>query len=70
VWDGGAALSASHDGGNSWSSISPDVNLKDTLVSIQFVNANTGWVLTSDASSHHRLYQTTDGGATWNILIP
>ncbi len=70
VWDGGAALNASHDAGASWTTITPNVNIKDNLVSFQFVNATTGWALTSDASSHHMLYKTTDGGATWTVLIP
>ena len=70
VWDGGTQLNASHDRGLTWTTITPNVNIKDNLVSIQFVNATTGWALTSDASSHHALYQTTDGGATWNTLTP
>jgi photosystem II stability/assembly factor-like uncharacterized protein len=70
VWDGGSALNASHDAGISWSSVTPNINIKDSMVSMQFVDASTGWVLTSDASSHRTLYQTSDGGATWNILIP
>ena len=41
-----------------------------TLVSFQFVDPTTGWAVTSDASSHYTLYKTTDGGATWNVLIP
>jgi photosystem II stability/assembly factor-like uncharacterized protein len=70
VWDGGAALHASADGGWTWSTITPNVNIKDNMLSMQFVNATTGWALTSDASSHHTLYKTSDGGITWNVLIP
>ena len=70
VWDGGTSLNVSHDAGSSWKIITPNVNLKDNLVSFQFVNATTGWALTSDASSHHKLYKTTDGGNTWTVLIP
>jgi photosystem II stability/assembly factor-like uncharacterized protein len=70
VWDGGTALNASHDAGASWATITPNINIKDNLVSVQFVNASTGWALTSDASSHHMLYMTCDGGATWSVLIP
>jgi photosystem II stability/assembly factor-like uncharacterized protein len=40
------------------------------MVSMQFVNATTGWVLTSDASSHRSLYKTIDGGNTWTTIIP
>lgn len=70
VWDGGTSLNASQDAGANWTTITPNVKLKDNLVSFQFVNATTGWALTSDANSHHILYKTTDGGATWTILIP
>jgi photosystem II stability/assembly factor-like uncharacterized protein len=39
-------------------------------MTFQFVNATTGWALTGDASNHHSLYKTSDGGSTWNILVP
>jgi photosystem II stability/assembly factor-like uncharacterized protein len=39
-------------------------------MSMQFVNNNTGWVLTGDAADHHSLYVTHDGGTTWAPLIP
>jgi photosystem II stability/assembly factor-like uncharacterized protein len=42
----------------------------ETLMTIDFVNASTGWALTGDASSHYSLYKTLDGGATWTALIP
>ena len=70
VWDGSTALYVSHDAGLTWSTVTPNINIMDNLVSIQFVNATTGWVLTSDASNQRILYKTTDGGATWNVLIP
>jgi photosystem II stability/assembly factor-like uncharacterized protein len=70
VWDGGTTLNASHDAGITWSTITPNVNIKDNLVSIQFVNATTGWAVSSDAASHYQLYKTTDGGLTWTVLIP
>jgi len=70
VWDGSAPLNVSHDAGASWSTVTPNVNIKDNMVSMQFVNATTGWALTSDISSHYSLYKTSDGGSTWNILIP
>ncbi|HTX92489.1 MAG TPA: hypothetical protein VMC09_14855 [Anaerolineales bacterium] len=70
VWDGNAPLNVSHDGGSSWSAVTPNISIKDNMVSFQFVNATTGWALTDDASSHRMLYETTDGGATWNVLVP
>ena len=70
VWDGGTTLYASHDGATSWLTITTNVNIVSDLVSFQFVNPTTGWAVTGDASSHYKLYKTTDGGATWNVLIP
>ena len=70
VWDGSAPLNVSHDAGASWSTVTPNVNIKDNMVSMQFINASTGWALTSDANSHRMLYKTVDGGATWTVLIP
>ena len=70
VWDGSAPLNVSHDAGASWSMVTPNVNIKDNMVSMQFMNATTGWALTSDANSHRMLYKTVDGGVTWTVLIP
>ena len=70
VWDGGSTLYASHNGGTSWTTITTNVNLKDILLSFKFVDTSTGWAISADASSHYTLYKTTDGGATWNVLVP
>jgi photosystem II stability/assembly factor-like uncharacterized protein len=70
VWDGSAPLNVSHDAGASWSTVTPNVTIKIDMVSIQFINATTGWALTSDVNSHRTLYKTVDGGATWTVLIP
>jgi photosystem II stability/assembly factor-like uncharacterized protein len=70
VWDGGASLFASHDAGTSWTTVTPNISIQNTLDSLQFVSATTGWATTSDANSHHSLYLTTDGGTTWTTLIP
>jgi photosystem II stability/assembly factor-like uncharacterized protein len=70
VWDGSKVLYASHDGGASWATITTNVDPALDLVSFQFVDPLTGWAVTSDANSHHQLYKTTDGGATWKVLIP
>ena len=70
VWDGGPSLGVSHDGGASWTTVKPNINIVDNLTAFQFVNATTGWVISVDASNHHTLYKTADGGMTWNVLIP
>ena len=70
VWDGGSTLFVSHDSGQTWSSISPNINVQDSLVTFQFVDPMNGWTLTIDANNHSSLYKTADGGQTWTTLIP
>ena len=68
VWFGGE-LSVSHDSGQSWTNLTPNPDLSTNLIQLQFVDAQTGWAVTSDANSHTSLYQTTDGGQTWAVQI-
>jgi photosystem II stability/assembly factor-like uncharacterized protein len=70
AWDGGPTLEISHDSGTTWESVTPNINIHDTFMTFQFVNAMTGWALTGDASKNYSLYKTVDGGSTWNTLIP
>jgi photosystem II stability/assembly factor-like uncharacterized protein len=70
VWDGGSSLYTSQDAGTTWNTITPNINISDTLASFQFINATTGWAVASDASNHYSLYKTMDGGTTWSVLIP
>ncbi len=70
VWDGGPTLHVSADAGATWTDVTTNVNFPDTLLTFQFVDATTGWALTGDATPHYTFYKTTDGGATWNVLIP
>ncbi len=70
AWNGGPDLYVSHDSGTTWESITSNINLHDTFITFQFVDATTGWALTGDASNHYSLYKTIDGGSTWNILYP
>ncbi len=70
AWDGGLTLFASHDSGTTWESITPNIDIHETFMTFQFVNAMTGWALTGDASDNYALYKTSDGGSTWIMLIP
>ena len=63
VWNG-AKLHYSADAGQTWQERTPNVDLSQGLVAMQFVDPNTGWALSQNGSST-RLYRTTDGGSTW-----
>jgi photosystem II stability/assembly factor-like uncharacterized protein len=53
------------DAGRSIQQVSPDVSFGDSIIDMSFANATTGWVITDELI----LYKTTDGGATWTVLI-
>lgn len=58
------------DAGKTWGAVIPNEDFTDRLVSFQFVNALTGFVLTNPSGDDPALYKTTDGGATWTLIIP
>jgi photosystem II stability/assembly factor-like uncharacterized protein len=68
VWFGGE-LSVSHDSGQTWTNLTPIPDLSANLTQFQFVDAQTGWAITSDANGRTSLYKTTDGGQTWSAQI-
>ncbi len=68
VWDGGANLSVTHDGGQSYQTLTPNVDLSKVLGQLDFVDASTGWARTMDANGAVKLYKTADGGTTWTPL--
>ena len=63
VWDG-TKLHYSTDAGQSWQERTPNVDLSQGLIALQFVDPNTGWALSQNGDGA-RLYRTADGGATW-----
>jgi photosystem II stability/assembly factor-like uncharacterized protein len=68
VWFGGE-LSVSHDSGQTWTVLHPNMDLSINLIQLQFGDAQNGWAVTSDTNGHTSLYKTTDGGQTWNVLV-
>jgi photosystem II stability/assembly factor-like uncharacterized protein len=59
------------DAAETWSTISPDVVFGESFANMEFVNLNTGWVITIDPTTNHRsLYKTTDGGTSWFPVLP
>jgi photosystem II stability/assembly factor-like uncharacterized protein len=67
VWNG-SDFYVTHDGAQTWTAVSPDVKFTDSFAGMDFIDGTTGWVITNDASGAHGLYQTADGGRTWNVL--
>jgi photosystem II stability/assembly factor-like uncharacterized protein len=67
VWNG-SIFYVTHDGAQTWATVSPDVTFGEDFSGMDFVSNTTGFVITSDASGGRALYKTTDGGITWNVL--
>ena len=59
----------STNGGMNWSFVSAP-NLSETLTGLSFKDSLNGWTVGTNSSSPKSigLYQTTDGGATWNNM--
>jgi photosystem II stability/assembly factor-like uncharacterized protein len=69
VWAQGR-FAVTHDGAQSWETVTPSVPFGDNFLSMDFVDTSTGWVLTMNVDSHYSLYQTTDGGVNWITQVP
>jgi len=66
----GEQFYVTHDAARTWTTVSPNIVFGDSFADMDFVNPNTGWVVTVDATNHHSLNRTTDGGATWSPELP
>jgi photosystem II stability/assembly factor-like uncharacterized protein len=69
VWSG-TQFYVTRDAARTWTIVPPDLLFGDTFVQMDFVNADTGWVITYDSTARYNLYKTTDSGATWTPLYP
>jgi len=62
------------DGGLTWvMNDSPSIPSGEFFIDVDFVDEQHGWALTSPDDSTwdpRKLYRTTDGGATWTLLLP
>jgi photosystem II stability/assembly factor-like uncharacterized protein len=67
IWDGGT-LQTSHDGGKTWTAITPNIDLSQIIAQLDFIDKNTGWATSIDANMKGMLYKTIDGGKTWVAL--
>jgi photosystem II stability/assembly factor-like uncharacterized protein len=62
----GQQFQVTHDAGQSWTQVEPDVVFSESFMSMDFVNAQMGWVTASDPTTFKiGVYKTTDGGKTW-----
>ncbi len=68
----GDSLCATHDGGVTWQTLSSNLHFQsgqDRLLStLDFVDAHTGWAVITQPDGSAKLYETTDGGASWTLL--
>jgi photosystem II stability/assembly factor-like uncharacterized protein len=67
VWDGGI-LQTSHNGGQTWTAITPNIDLSQILSQLDFVDKDNGWAASIDSGMKGMLYKTNDGGKTWVAL--
>jgi photosystem II stability/assembly factor-like uncharacterized protein len=58
------------DAAQTWTTIAPNLAFGDSFAAMDFINPDTGWVVTLDLDRHRSLYRTVDGGATWLPVIP
>ena len=59
-----------NDAGETIQQITPEIAFGESLTDMSFVNAQTGWVVTTSPANERMLFKTTDSGATWSPLIP
>ena len=65
----GEQFYVTHDAARTWTTVSPDIVFGDSFVTMEFVNPNSGWIVTL-ADDERALYRTQDGGATWLPATP
>jgi photosystem II stability/assembly factor-like uncharacterized protein len=66
----GQQFYVTRDAAQTWTTLSPNIVFGDSFASMDFVDLNTGWIITLDPNNHRSLYRTNDGGATWSPVIP
>jgi photosystem II stability/assembly factor-like uncharacterized protein len=66
----GEQFYVTRDAARTWTKVTPNIVFGDSFVTMDFVNLNTGWIVTIDPEEHRALYRTQDGGATWSPVWP
>ena len=57
------------DAARTWATVSPNIVFGDSFVTMDFVDPNSGWIVTA-AEDQRALYRTQDGGANWLPVTP
>lgn len=65
----GEQFYVTRDAARTWTTVTPDIVFGDSFAAMEFVNPNSGWIITL-ADEQRALYRTHDGGATWLPVIP
>jgi photosystem II stability/assembly factor-like uncharacterized protein len=65
----GEQFYVTRDAARTWATVTPDIVFGDSFALMDFVNPDSGWVV-SVVEDHHSLYRTHDGGRTWLPVIP
>jgi photosystem II stability/assembly factor-like uncharacterized protein len=66
----GEQFYVTRDAARTWITVSPNIVFGDSFADMDFVNPDTGWVITVDPANHRSLNHTNDGGATWSPELP
>jgi hypothetical protein len=69
VW-GKRGLYFTNDGAKTWQVLPVAFGRSEHATSIDFIDVETGWLLTADAKNRVRIYTTSDGGNTWTAINP
>jgi photosystem II stability/assembly factor-like uncharacterized protein/predicted small lipoprotein YifL len=68
----GGDLCISHDGAQTWETITPNVDFSHTdthyVQEMTFPTPLNGWILMWESPAIYKLYRTDNGGATWTLL--
>jgi photosystem II stability/assembly factor-like uncharacterized protein len=65
----GEQFYVTRDAARTWATVTPNIVFGDSFATMDFVNPNSGWIITV-ADGQHALYRTHDGGATWLPVTP
>ena len=65
----GEQFYVTRDAARTWATVSPNIVFGDSFATMDFVNPNSGWIITV-AEDQRALYRTHDGGATWLPVTP